>query len=231
MTLGIMQPYFLPYIGYWQLIRAVDLFVIYDNIEYTKKGWINRNRFLQNGGVAYFTVPLKKGSDYVHVRERFISDTFDRRKVLNQIKAAYQKAPLYNTAFPIFSTIIENKNLNLFDFIYFSVMQVCKYLQINTKIVKSSDIAIDHKLKADIKVITICKCLQGNEYINPIGGIDLYSKDLFKQNGINLNFIKPNEIRYKQYNNEFIPWLSILDVMMFNSKDEIHRMLDDFKLM
>ena len=58
-TLGIMQPYFLPYIGYWQLLSAVDQFVVYDNIKYTKKGWINRNRFLRDGTDAVFTIPLK----------------------------------------------------------------------------------------------------------------------------------------------------------------------------
>jgi hypothetical protein len=228
--LGIMQPYFLPYIAYWQLIKTVDLFVVYDNIEYTKKGWINRNKFLQKGKGVYFTVPLKNDSDYLHVRNRLIADTFEKDKLLNQIRAAYQKAPFYNEAFPIFTAIIENEQPNLFDFIYFSIMRVCTYLQINTKIIKSSDISIDHTLKAENKVIAMCKHLQSRIYINSIGGIDLYSRDMFNKNLIELKFLRSNIIPYKQFNNEFVPNLSILDVMMFNSVKEISQMLVSYDL-
>jgi hypothetical protein len=230
MKLGIMQPYFLPYIGYFQLIHAVDVFVIYDNIKYTKKGWINRNRFLQNDKDEYFTLPIKKDSDYLNIKDRCISTSFDRNKILNQIRSFYKKAPLYNTVFPLFKTIIENQNLNLFDFIYFSIIQICQYLQIDTNIIKSSEITIDHTLHAEEKVMAICKCLGGHIYINPSGGTELYSKEQFKKNGISLNFIKSNEIQYKQYDNGFVPWLSILDVMMFNDKSKINKMLIDYTL-
>ncbi|GHV91892.1 hypothetical protein AGMMS50268_23950 [Spirochaetia bacterium] len=230
MKLGIMQPYFLPYIGYWQLIKAVDTFVIYDNIKYTKKGWINRNRYLQNGTDAYFTLPLKKDSDFLDVKDRYIADSFDKNKILNQIKAAYEKAPYYNSAFQLFKTLIEHDALNLFEYIYFSVNHVCAYLSINTKIIKSSEIMIEHSLKSEEKVIEICKWLKADTYINPIGGQKLYSKEHFKQNRINLNFIQSNEIQYKQYDNDFVPWLSILDVMMFNTLEQINQMLDKYEL-
>jgi hypothetical protein len=230
MKLGIMQPYFLPYIGYWQLIKAVDAFVIYDNIEYTKQGWINRNRFLQNSTDAYFTLPLRKDSDFLDVRDRYIADFFDRNKILNQIKTSYQKAPCFTTVFPVFKNIIEHENTNLFDYIYASIAQICGYLGITTNIIKSSEVAIDHTLKAEHKVMAICKELNADVYINAIGGQELYSKEWFRENNIELKFIKTDDIQYKQFNNEFVPWLSILDVMMFNQSEEIESMLNQYTL-
>ena len=106
MTLGIIQPYFLPYIGYWQLMATVDRFVVYDNIQYTKKGWINRNRFLQGGDAAYFTVPLKKGSDFLTVRERQLAPDFDRDKLLRTLSASYGSAPQFDAIYPVLERIV-----------------------------------------------------------------------------------------------------------------------------
>ncbi len=78
MKLAIMQPYFFPYIGYFQLINTVDEFVVYDNIEFTKKGWINRNRILVNGKDEYITLPIKKDSDFLHVKDRFLAETWSK---------------------------------------------------------------------------------------------------------------------------------------------------------
>src|SRR5690349_10134683 len=114
MKLAIMQPYFFPYIGYFQLINASDLFIVYDNIQYTKKGWINRNRFLQNGKDVLFSIPLKKDSDYLDVRDRDLALDFNKTKLLNQIKAAYQRAPYMNETYPIIEEIIQFDDINLF---------------------------------------------------------------------------------------------------------------------
>lgn len=230
MKLGIMQPYFLPYIGYWQLIKAVDKFVVYDNIQYTKKGWINRNRFLQNGKDEYFTLPLRKDSDFLNVKDRFISSDFDRKKLLNQIKSAYGKAPLFNSVFPLIEVILTFEENNLFKFIHNSMLEICNYLEIKTEFVISSEIPVDHTLKSESKVLAICKALSASQYINPIGGVELYSKEKFVENKIRLNFLQMDKITYKQFKNEFIPCLSILDVMMFNSVEEINRMLDKYEL-
>ena len=104
-------------------------------------------------------------------------------------------------------------------------------MEVKTEIIKSSDVDIDHKLKSEKKVIEICKTLKAETYINSIGGMDLYDKNEFKMNGIHLNFIKSNDIIYKQYNNEFIPWLSVIDILMFNSKDKINEHLNNYKLL
>jgi len=217
MRLAIMQPYIFPYIGYFQLIKYVDLFVVYDNIKYTKKGWINRNRYLKNGKDTIFSIPLKKDSDYLDVRNRMVSGNFDRRKLLNQIKEAYRKAPYFEYVFPLFEKIVTNNELNLFKFIHYSIEETCKVLNIATPIIVSSNVAIDHSLQNQDKVLAICCALGADMYINPIGGQELYSINSFASSGIDLKFLKSKPFEYTQFGAQFVPWLSIIDVMMFNS--------------
>lgn len=230
MKLAIMQPYFLPYIGYFQLIAAADKFVVYDNIEYTKKGWINRNRYLQNGKDALFSIPLKKNSDFLDVRERFIAPDFNRGKLLNQIKEAYKKAPYYEQVMPVFEKVLFCSETNLFRYILFSIQEICHQLAIETELVISSELAIDHSLKSQDKVIAICQNLCADIYINAIGGQALYSGQEFREKAIVLNFIKAKPIEYKQFSNEFVPWLSIIDVMMFNPPEKVKEYLDQYEL-
>ena len=227
-----MNPYFLPYVGYFHLINSVDEFVIYDNIQYTKKGWINRNRILVNGNDKILTLPLKKDSDYLDVKDRFLADSWDKEKLkmLNQIKAAYRKAPYYDKVLPIISSIFELPNTNLFEFILGSLHLLNSYLRIDTKITISSNVNIDHTLKGRDKVVAICKKLNGSTYINAIGGQELYDVQDFKNEGLDLMFIKSPPLNYKQYNNEFIPWLSILDVLMFNKRQDITDYLNEYTL-
>lgn len=230
MKLGIMQPYFLPYIGYFQLLNAVDKYVIYDNIQYTKKGWINRNRILQNGKDLMITIPLEKDSDYLDVKERSLSVGFDKKKLLNQIRESYRKAPYFEQVIPLTERIVNFDDNNLFHYIDNSVREICRYLGINTEIIISSSLGIDHSLKGQDKVIAICKELKATDYYNAIGGQELYSPEEFKKENINLHFISSSPIEYKQFANEFVPWLSILDVMMFNSLEDIHKILDNYEL-
>jgi len=230
MRLGIMQPYFMPYIGYWQLLSMVDAFVVYDNIQFTKKGWINRNRFLQNGKDALFTIPVKKDSEYLDVVERFISDDFDRDKLLNQFAASYRKAPFFSTVFPLVTSTIRAKYRNLFEHIYHSIRLTADYLDIKTPIVISSTLAVDHSLRGENKVLAICKAKCATTYVNAIGGQELYSRTTFEKEGISLKFIKTRPIAYPQFAGIFVPNLSIIDVMMFNSKESIQAMLGEYDL-
>ncbi len=231
MKVAIMQPYFFPYIGYFQLINSVDEFVIYDNIQFTKKGWINRNRILVNQKDDFISLPLQKDSDYLNVNQRFLSDTWsvDRKKMLNKIVESYRKAPQFESAYPLFEKCLMIEESNLFGFIHHSLKETLQYLSISTKIKVSSTINIDHQLKSEEKVLAICKAQNASTYINPSGGIELYSKERFEQNGIRLQFQNSNPINYIQYKNEFVPWLSILDVLMFNTKDEIKSFLSDYQ--
>jgi hypothetical protein len=232
MKLAIMQPYFFPYIGYFQLINSVDEFVIYDNVQFTKKGWINRNRILVNHKDDYITLPLKKDSDYLNVNQRFLSDhwSIDRKKMLNKIVESYRKAPQFEPAYSLFEQCLMIEETNLFDFIHHSLKEILQYLSISSKITVSSTIEIDHKLKSEEKVLAICKAQNASTYINPSGGIELYSKERFERNGIKLQFQKSNLINYLQYKNEFVPWLSILDILMFNTVEEVNFMLAKYDL-
>ncbi len=230
MTLAIMQPYFLPYFGYWQLIAAVDRFVVYDNIQYAKKGWINRNRFLRNGADAFFTVPLKKGSDFLNIADRTIADDFDPKTVLNPLAEAYRKAPSFKAVFPMIESIVTAAPRNLFEYLHHSIVVTANYLDIRTPIVVSSAVAIDHDLKAERKVLAICEALGANRYVNAIGGRELYSVPAFSERGIDLTFIQSRPLTYPQYDHPFVPGLSIVDVMMFNSRDAVRAMLTAYDL-
>lgn len=227
MRLAIMQPYFLPYIGYYQLIAAVDVFVVYDNIKYTKKGWINRNRFLQNGASSMFSLPLKKDSDSLAVVQRELSAEFDHAKLLNQFKGVYGRAPYFAQTFPMLERIVGCKENNLFHYLHHSLVETCSHLGIVTEVLISSSIAIDHELKAQDKVLALCGALGADTYVNTIGGTDLYDKETFGAHGINLQFIKSTPFEYKQFDAPFVSWLSIVDVLMFNSianiKDQIRQ--------
>tara|TARA_R110000851_G_scaffold86538_5_gene187926 strand:+ start:1315 stop:2025 length:711 start_codon:yes stop_codon:yes gene_type:complete len=226
---AIMQPYFFPYIGYFHLIKSVDEFVIYDNIQYTKKGWINRNRILSNGEDKILTIPIKKDSDYLNIQDRIIADSWskDKNKLLNTINNSYKKSPQFNNIFPIVHECLSSLEVNLFKFILNSLTILNSYLEIKTKIITSSDISIDHSLKSQDKVMAICKNLKATTYVNAIGGQELYNVEDFSNKDIKLKFVKSNPLVYKQYKNEFIPWLSILDVLFFNDKKDIIKYLNN----
>ena len=232
MKLAIMQPYFLPYIGYFQLMNAADEFVVYDNIEFTKKGWINRNRILVNGTDAYITLPLRKDSDYLDVKARYLAEIWpaERKKMLNRIAQSYRKSPYFSAAYPVIEKCVLHEDPNLFGFILHSLDAIKGYLGIQTQFVISSAITIDHTLKSEQKVIEICRARNAGTYINPIGGVGLYSKDNFNSVDIKLNFLRADDIQYRQFDNDFIPSLSIADVMMFNSKETITAMLGMYTL-
>lgn len=232
MKLAIMQPYFCPYLGYFQLINAVDVFVVYDNIEYTKKGWVNRNRILINNEASMFTIPLRKGSDFLNINERFLAEDASKKNstVLRQIHSSYFKAPYFKEIFPVLEDIFLTKAENLFQYIFYSLKTFIAFLDINTKMLISSDIKIEHTLKGKEKVLAICKNLEADTYINPIGGSELYSKDYFLGSNIRLYFLQMNDVVYKQNSDDFIQSLSIIDVLMFNGKKRTTALLNEYKL-
>lgn len=216
-----MQPYFFPYIGYFQLLAAVDLFIVYDNIKYTKKGWINRNRMLKDGKDVMFSAPLKGESDALDIRDRELAAEFNRDKLLNQFKAAYRSAPYFPQTFPLVEEIVRYGDRNLFQFLHHSIVKTCNHLGITTEIRVSSDFPIDHDLRSQDKVLALCQAAGASTYINAIGGMELYSGATFLEKGIELKFIRSKPFEYPQFGKEFLPWLSIVDVMMFNSHDSI----------
>jgi hypothetical protein len=221
LSAAIMQPYFVPYIGYFQLIASVDLFIVYDNIQYTKKGWINRNRILQQDHAVPLSVPLKKGSDFLDVRDRQLADDFSGTRLLNQLAGAYRRAPYYAQTLPLLERILLSEERNLFRFLEASIRLTCECLTILTKIKPSSEIEIDHALTSQDKVLALCEAVGASTYVNAIGGIGLYSRDEFRTRGIALKFIKTTPFAYPQFGSEHVPWLSIVDVLMFNPLSEV----------
>jgi len=211
-----MQPYFFPYIGYFQLLASVDLFVVYDNIKYTKKGWINRNRLLRSGKDVMFSLPLKSDSDHLDIRDRALAADFDPEELLNQFRGAYRRAPQFSDAFPLIESVVRHQDRNLFRFLHHALVKTRNHLGIPTEIRVSSDVDCDHELKSADRVLAICRAVGATTYINAIGGMDLYSSDSFRDRGIDLKFLQARPHQYEQFADPFVAWLSIIDVLMFN---------------
>ena len=226
-----MQPYFFPYIGYFQLINAVDTYVVYDDVNYIKGGYVNRNSILVDGKARYMNVELKKASQNRHINKIEITNNKkSSNKLLKTIERNYKKAPYYEEVYNMFYNIMNKEYSSIADINVESIKRICEYLDINTKILLSSDIDKDNSLKAQDKIIDICKRLSADKYYNAIGGRKLYDVDEFLKNNIELRFIKSKDIIYKQFDNEFVSNLSILDVMMFNSIEKIREYLDMYYL-
>ena len=228
MKIGIMQPYIFPYIGYFQLINAVDKFIIYDDVQFIKGGWINRNYILLQHEKHLFNLLLNGASANKLINE--IAVNSNQLKLLKTIENCYRKAPYFDTVYPVINRILNYNDNNLAKYVGSSILEIAIYLNINTEIVYSSDLKKDNTLKAQEKVIDICKLLNADTYINSIGGLELYNKFDFEENNISLLFISSKNINYKQFNDDFISSLSIIDVLMFNSIEEIREMLNQYSL-
>ncbi len=232
MKLAIMQPYFFPYMGYFQLMHVVDQFVAFDNVQFARGGWIHRNRILVNGSAAMLTVPVKHLSGLTDINRRQLADNFDKVRFgrLRAISDAYQKAPQFEQVMPLIKECFLYEERGLFEFIFHSIIKIKDYLNISTELVISSHVPIDHQLKAQAKVLAICKSLGADQYINAVGGVKLYENGAFEREGIELFFLNAKASSYPQFNHGFVPWLSIMDVMMFNPVNDIQRMLSEYEL-
>ena len=221
-TIAIHQPYFFPYIGYWQLIHAVDRFVICDDVNYIKNGWINRNRLLINNEPAYLTVPLHQGSQNKKICELDLQSQPDPRdKLAHRIAAAYRKAPHFAEAYPVIESVIRHEANNLSDYLAHQLQTLSRFMGIATEIGVTSRIYGNNELRGQDRVIDMCKCEGATTYVNAQGGQALYDTDAFLEAGIDLRFLIPRPLNYRQWDAEFIPNLSIIDVLMFNSKEKI----------
>ena len=231
MKLAIMQPYIFPYIGYFQLIKAVDKFVIYDDVNFINRGWINRNRILVNGKDSLFTIPLKEASQNKLINDIDVNwDDAWKSKWLKTLEQSYKKAPFYQQVLPIIEQTLGQEKTIFSEIIVENLKLINAYLGVTTEIIPSSAIYQNIELKAQNRILDICLQEKANHYINPIGGIELYQKEVFEEKGMQLNFIKSKPVQYPQLKNDFVPWLSILDVLMFNSVEQIQTFLDSYEL-
>lgn len=231
MKLGIMQPYFIPYIGYWQLMNAVDKYVIYDDVNFIKGGWINRNRILINGEPKYYNIPMLGASSFKKINEVGVNQAELRKgKNLRTLEEAYKSAPYFKDVFSLMEKVFSCEETSLAAFIENSFKIINNYLGITTQLIRSSNLEKDCTLRGQTKVIEICRLLGATEYYNAIGGQELYSYQDFNENGIKLSFLKTDSLEYKQFGDTFYPNLSILDIMMFNSRELIQEYLKKYTL-
>lgn len=235
MTLAIMQPYIFPYIGYFQLINAVDKFVIYDDVNFIKQGWINRNKILLNGKEHLFTVPLEGASSFKIIRETELNNKFFKIwevKFLKSVEQSYKKAPNFAECYELIEGVFKGIECqtNIASLAAASILGVHNYLNLNTEFELSSTIYDNRYLSGQSRVIDICRKEMASEYINPLGGQNLYNHTVFEENGLRLKFIVPKLEAYEQFKLPFIKGLSIIDVLMFNSKERVRQMLNCYSL-
>ena len=235
MTVGIMQPYFAPYIGYISLIKHTDQFILFDPVQFIRHGWIERNRILkQNGGWLYIQVPLVKSGREALIKDMQIDNTPDwKAKILAQLQPYKKIAPFYFKVIAILNQVFEKEYHSIVKLNQALLEAICAYLGFAKElpIFSEMNIAIDTPTEADEWALNICKKLGDNiTYINPIGGLEFFNKDKYSKNNINIYFQKMQITEYNQKRNPFESGLSILDVMMFNSPEEINEMLDQFEL-
>lgn len=231
MKLAIMQPYIFPYIGYFQLIRSVDRFVMLDDVSYINKGWINRNNILVNGKSNLFSIPLKDASQNKLINEiDILQDGKWQSKFLKTLTLSYKKAACFESVFSLMEEIINSPISNISAFNHNAIVKIINYLGIDTEIVSSSSIYKNKNLKAQNRIIDICLKEKASVYINPAGGVDLYQKEDFRQQAIECYFIKSGDVTYDQFKNEFVPWLSIIDLLMFNTVVKMDEILNQYEL-
>lgn len=226
-----MQPYFFPYIGYWQLIHAVDRFVIYDDVNYITRGWINRNRILNFGNSIYITAPLQHASPNKLICDTSLQHTsFWRTKLVRMVENTYRKAPFFNECFPIIKSLINHDAINLSDYLAQQLKMLSEHMGVKTEFVLTSRSYKNEDLSGQERVIDICRREGATAIVNPQGGQALYDRTAFEQSGLDLKFLIPSNIAYKQFGSVQVPWLSIIDVMMFNSPSQLHALLNQYKL-
>ncbi len=231
LRIAIKQPYFFPWIGFWQELYAVDKFVVYDDVNFINRGWIHRNRILVNGQPKYFNLPMFGASQNKLINQIQVNN--DEKEIHRNcciIHDAYRKAPFYSTVFPIIEEILNCGGKNVASYLTESIRIICMYLCINTELLISSDLPKDCSLKAQDKILDICRVLNADEYIDSMGATELYNKSDFEERGMKLWFLKTDPITYKQFDDEFCSSLSIIDVMMFNSKEQINEILKKYTL-
>lgn len=219
MKIAVMQPYFFPYLGYWQLIDTVDYFVIFDDVSYIKRGWINKNRILHNGNIENITLPIQKASQNRKINEHLrTNDMKSLAKIKKKIQLAYCKAENFDSVYPLLCKIIDYPEENIAVYLTYSLTEIASYLGMTTKFIFSSELSKHEDWdNAQDRIIDITKQLGGNEYFNLPGGRNLYDEQQFYNKGIELKFIEPQLNAYNQLNvNTFIPGLSIIDSIMFS---------------
>lgn len=237
MRLGIMQPYFMPYLGYFSLIKNTDEFILFDTVQFIRHGWIERNRILKpNGGWQYFQVPIIKesGRDTI-IKDIKINNSENwKSKILAQLQHYKKRSPYYNKVVELLNDVFKLEYNDIVALNRVSLERICRYLGIDKKLSVFSEKCLDiAPVNApDEWALNICKAIdRADEYWNPVGGLSFFDKSKYQNAGIKICFQEMILTPYRQLGSEFEPGLSIVDVMMFNSPESINEMLDNYRLL
>lgn len=249
-----MQPYFFPYIGYFQGISAVDKYILYENLDYIKEGWMHRNRILiKNGAPTYIIARVLGKSSNRKISEiELDKEVIWKKKMLNTIFLNYKGSEHFEEIFPLIESLILYPADYLFEYNAHLITRICEFLEIPTEIVTKNpdylpieekldaidegnysafpELTLTQPIKKVARVIEMCKAEKADIFINAIGGTELYDKEEFKKYGIDLFFIKTNAVAYRQFSDRFHPYLSIIDVLMHNGKEKTQALLKEFEL-
>ncbi len=229
MRIAIMQPYFFPYLGYFQLIKSVDRFILFDDAQYIRHGWINRNRVLKPGdGWQYILAPLQKHKQKDLIKDIEIKTGSEwKERILRQLEHYRKKAPFYHEAIQLIEECLGSTETNITRFNAFCLNLVCQCMEIPFKVEISSEMNFDYSNVNDAGewALRICEQLKATEYINPPGGKELFDPDKFNMANINLTFLFPVLEQYDQKRNAFEAGLSIIDVLMFNGIEKTRQMM------
>ncbi|MEP1446571.1 MAG: WbqC family protein [Paraglaciecola sp.] len=226
MILAVMQPYLFPYLGYYQLAYHSDKFIFYDDVNFIKGGYINRNNILTNGQKQLFTVPVEKASSFTKINELHFAA--NRKKVIKTIEQNYRKAPHFEAVMPVISQIFASKETQVAQLCSNSVLAVFNYLAIELDYSFSSELDYDKSASAAEKLYAMCSLNNADKYCNMKNGEVLYKKEQFKANNIELSFLEMGDVAYHQGKHEFVSHLSIIDVLMWNSIDEVKSLLQKY---
>lgn len=229
MKIAVMQPYFFPYLGYFQLINAVDKFVFYDDVNYIKGGWINRNKILGNNKNGYFTLKVQKASSNKLIKDIKIGN--NREILLKTIYYTYSNAPYFKPVYSICCDILKSKYDNIAEINVYSIQKISQYLNLKTSFYKSSSIV--YKLsyeKREDRIISICNLFNADKYINMLNGQTLYDRNYFQGKNIELLFLHPVFLPYRQFKAPFREGLSVIDALMFNNPEKMLELVSCFKL-
>ena len=231
-----MQPYFFPYLGYFSLIDASDLWVVFDDVQFIRHGWIDRNRIIDSSfKPTYIRPSIIKSSRGTKINEVYLNNSIDwKSKIFAQLTSYKKRAPYYSQVIDLLNCVFSKDFNKISDLNVFIIVEVCNYLGIpfNYKIYSELNLNIDHLIKHSGQwALEITKCLGASTYINPLGGRELFENKEFQNNSIELLFLENNLSFYNQKINSFEKGLSIIDVLMYNSIDETKTLVEDYNLL
>lgn len=228
MKIAVMQPYIFPYIGYFHLAHSVDEFILFDDVNFIKKGYINKNAILINGSKFNFSIPVSKASQNRKINEHVYTGAFD--DFIRKVENAYKKAPFYEPVLEVIRDSFKGEQLDVHVINKQSLERIFSYLGIEKKISLASTLSIHENFKGQDRILEICKLKNATGYHNAIGGKELYDQATFSDNGIELSFIESSIREYQQGSSAFEPALSIIDVLMWNDVEQCKELIGDYRL-